>query len=544
MAETTDVCVVGSGFGGSILAYYLAHAGQRVVVLERGPRRRDASLQVPLRSRDLLEVTHTFNGDGIVILVGSAVGGGSLVYSGASLRAPSFVFEREEGGSRVWPRVLNRRSLSPFYLRAEQGLGVHQLGFEEVAKRGGTWAQRMNGLRYRVEPMRQATTHCVHCGFCNTGCRFHRKNHLTMNYLLGAERAGAEVRPLTEVTTIQPADGGYRVTYGPTDRSNLINPQAPNPGSTREIQARRVVVAGGTIGTAGLLLRSRRYLPNLSGELGRHLSGNGDLALMAILPRRRGLAGGGRVRQHQGVAMDTVCYEFLERHGFAIITQHELSLATVVNGAPRSGQWWGLDKKHAMRRYGDQMIGLAVIGVDGSPGRVEVAGGSPDELRLTPAFGVSAIDYPFDPETRRLFGDARGIVGDLVRRMGGELLDLTLNPSPSYPETAYSAHPLGTARMSDTPALGVVNADGEAHGHPGLYVVDGAAVPTALGVNPSLTIAALAERAADRLVRRLGRQPAAPPLSNPYVRRRRGETGAGLRPRRRRRRRKPRPERA
>src|SRR5438270_11756599 len=105
--------------------------------------------------------------------------------------------------------------------------------------------------------------------------------------------------------------------------------------------------------------------------------------------------------------------------------------------------------------------------------------------------------------------------------MGGELLDLTLNPSPSYPETAYSAHPLGTARMSDTPALGVVNAHGEVHGHPGLYVVDGAAVPTALGVNPSLTIAAPAERAADRVARRRGPQPAAPPLSNPYQRRRR-----------------------
>jgi choline dehydrogenase-like flavoprotein len=532
MAETADVCVIGSGFGGSILSYYLARAGQRVVVLERGPRRSDASLQVPLRSKDLLEVTHTFNGNGIVVLVGSAVGGGSLVYSGASLRAPSFVFERKERGSRVWPRELNRRSLNPFYLRAERGLGVHQLGFDEVAKRGGTWAERMNSLGYRVEPMRQATTRCVHCGFCNTGCRFHRKNHLTMNYLRGAEHAGAEVRALSEVTMVQPADGGYRITYGPTDRSSLVSPHAPSPGSTREIQARRVVVAGGTIGSAGLLLRSRQHLPNLSGEVGRHLSGNGDLALLAILPRRRHLAGQGRVRQHQGVAMDTVCYEFLARHGFAIITQHQLSLATVVNGAPGSGQWWGLEKKHAMRRYGDQMIGLAVIGVDGSPGRVEVPEGSRDELRLTPAFGVSAIDFPFDPETRRLFGDARRIVGGLVRRMGGELLDLTLNPSPSYPETAYSAHPLGTARMSDTPDLGVVDADGEVHGHAGLYVVDGAAVPTALGVNPSLTIAALAERAADRLVRRLGRKPAPPPLSNPYVTRREGETGAGLRPHR------------
>jgi choline dehydrogenase-like flavoprotein len=165
-----------------------------------------------------------------------------------------------------------------------------------------------------------------------------------------------------------------------------------------------------------------------------------------------------------------------------------------------------------------------VIGVDGSPGRV-LAG----EFQLTPAFGVSGIDYPIDPETRRLYDDARRIVGDLVERMGGTFLDLTFNPSPTQPETAFSAHPLGTARMSDSPELGVVDADCEVHGHPGLYVVDGAAVPTALGVNPSLTIAAVAERAAVRLVKKLGRKPAPPPLSNPHVRRRRGERGPGRR---------------
>ena len=216
-----------------------------MVVLERGPRRSDDSLQVNMRAKDLLEVTHTFNGNGLTILVGSAVGGGSLVYSGASLRAPSFVFERQEGGRRVWPKELTRRSLDPFYRRAERGLGVHQLGFEEVAKRGGIWGLHMNRLGYRVDPMRQATTRCIHCGFCNTGCAFKRKNHLTMNYLLGAERAGAEIRPLVEATTVQPADGGYRVTFGPTDRANLLSPRGPSPSERQEIQATRVVVAGG-----------------------------------------------------------------------------------------------------------------------------------------------------------------------------------------------------------------------------------------------------------------------------------------------------------
>ncbi len=443
------------------------------------------------------------------------MGGGSLVYSGASLRAPSFVFERSEGGRRIWPEELSRRSLAPYYQRAERGLGVHQLDFDEVAKRGGSWALRMNRLGYRVDPMRQATTRCIHCGFCNTGCKFFRKNHLTLNYLPGAERAGAEIRPDHEAVLVRSADGGYRVLYGETDKSSLTQPQAPDLAGAREIQARRVVVAGGAVGTAGLLLRSRPFLPLLSPHLGHHLSGNGDLALAAVLPEDTRLPGRGRSVQYKGVAMDTVCYEFLQKYGFIVITQHQLTPAAMLNG-DGSGQWWGLTKKQVMEEYGQHLLGLAVIGVDGSPGVVRTVPDASDEVSVTPALGVSNIDYPLDDETRRLYENARQTVGGLVERMGGTMLDVDLNISPNHAETSYSAHPVGTARMSDTPDGGVVNAEGEVHGYPGLYVTDGAAVPTALGVNPSLTIAALAERMAGRLVRRLGGSPVAPPQPNTH----------------------------
>ncbi len=527
MAERCDVCIVGSGFGGSILAYYLARAGQRVVVLERGARHRTEDLQVDVNPRKLLGITHQFLGNGIAILVGQGVGGSSLVYSGASLRAPTFVFEQRHNGRRLWPKELSRRKLDHWYRRAEHGLGTHRLGFDEVGKRGGVWGVRMNELGYRVEPMRQATTRCIHCGFCNTGCRFARKNVLTFNYLHGAEQAGAEVRPGREAVLVAPADRGYRVLHGPTDNSSLVRPRAPALSRSQELQARRVIVAGGTIGTAGLLLRSRPFLPGLSQQLGHNLSGNGDLALAAILPEDRHLPGDGRVRQYQGVAMDTVCFEFLESHGFIIITQHQLSPATLVNGGG-DGRWWGKKKKHLMKSYGERMLGLAVIGVDGSPGRVESSLGVGDETSATPAFGVSNIDFPLDDKTRRLFDDARRIVGRLVERMDGTLLDVDLTLSPTYDQMAFSAHPIGTARMGDSPDTGVVDADGEVFGHPGLFVTDGAAIPTALGVNPSLTIAAVAERMAARMVSGLGTKHAPPPVANPHVSRRHGE---GKRPR-------------
>jgi choline dehydrogenase-like flavoprotein len=515
MTEQVDVCVIGSGFGGSILAYYLAHARQKVVVLERGERRPDSSLQVDIDAKELTKITHQFLGDGIIVLVGSAVGGGSLVYSGVSLRAPSFVFERRQGGKRIWPKALSRHTLDPFYARAEHGLGVHQLSFSEVGRRGGTWALHMNRLGYRVDPIRQATTRCLHCGLCNTGCKFSRKNVVTMNYLRGAEQAGAEVWPGSEAIQIVPADGGYRVRYGEPDRLSLLQPAAPNLLHAKELQAKRVILAGGAMGTAGLLLRSRPWLPDLSLQAGSNLSGNGDLALMARLPADPSLPGRGLSMQQRGVAMDTVCYEFLESHGFVIITQHELSPATIVNGDP-DDLWWGLRKKQLMRHYGTELVGLAVIGVDGSPGRIIGNPSSSDEIKATAAFGVSGVRFPIDPETRKLWSDARRIVGGLVHRMGGEMVDLVLNASPDLDESAYTAHPVGTARLADSPRMGVADADGEVYGHPGLFIADGAAVPTALGVNPSLTIAAIAERVAHRLVRRLGRHQVDPPVANPH----------------------------
>ncbi|HYH59088.1 MAG TPA: GMC family oxidoreductase [Thermoleophilaceae bacterium] len=518
--ERTDVCIVGTGFGGAITAYYLARAGRRVVMLERGRRYRDDELQVDIDPKKLLPLVHQFTGNGLTVLAGTGVGGGSLVYSGASLRAPSFVFDRENARGRIWPRELSRRALDPWYRRAEAALGTHQLSFREVAKRGGVWARHMNALGYRVDPIRQATTACLHCGFCNTGCRFGRKNHLPMNYLLGAERAGAEIRPKSEAVRIAPADGGYRVTYGPPDQTNLMSPKGPS--ATTEIQAEQVIVAGGAIGTAGLLLRSRPFLPGLSQQLGKNLSGNGDFALAALLPEDPALPGNGLARQHEGVAMDTVCYEFLESHGFIIITQHQLAPATLLNGDAHD-RWWGRGKKDVMRDYGQRMVGLAIIGVDGSPGQVRTAVSSSDQYGLSPAFGISDIDFPVDRTTQKLYEDARRIVGGLLERMGGQLLDVAFNVSPTYGEMAYSAHPIGTARMADTPETGVVDAHGEVFGHPGLFVTDGAAVPTALGVNPSLTIAANAERMAAGLVRRLGKNLAPPPVANPHHRPRPGE---------------------
>ena len=225
--------------------------------------------------------------------------------------------------------------------------------------------------------------------------------------------------------------------------------------------------------------------------------------------------------------MDTVCYEFLESHGFVIITQHQLVPRPCRTAIP-DGSWWGLEKKRMMRR-----LRRPDAGPGGDRGRrqprLRCSPRRAERSELTPRIRSRGDRLPDRPETRQLYDEARRISADLCGAWAANLLDLTLNTSPTYDGDRLLRPPARHRADGDTPELGVVDADGEVLGHPGLYVVDGAAVPTALGVNPSLTIAALAERAAVRLVRRLGQKPAAPPLSNPYVRRRRRETGPGLR---------------
>ncbi len=495
--ERFDVAVVGSGFGGAIAAFRYAAAGLRVVVLERGAAIPDAELRQSERPDDLFRVftryQSTFVGGGgdtgLDVLTGTVFGGGSIVYSGASLRAPSFVFDRVGGdGRRLWPDDVTRTTLDPFYEMVEENLPVTQMlwrtddpsqAWRQVPRRGSAWAKVMRAAGHEVVPIRQAIQDCVHCGWCNAGCRFGAKRDLTKSYLPAAQALGATIRTGVEVLRLDRA----------SDRWQVLGVSRTGPGplhvgtETVLAEADHVVLAGGTIASTLLLQQSGISNPHL----GRHISGNADLPIAAFLADPTDV--------YQGVAMDTVTFDFLrpettgphEHDKFIVISQHMLPLSTLVvgHGGDDAPHAWGLAKKQRFADFGRHFVGLAVIGLDDQEGVLEGP-----EVHATDGVRLIPLRYVPSARTRAVWDRAKQVCRDAVEASGGTFVDLARELA--NPQTA---HPLGGARMAGAPSDGVVDADGFVHGTDGLSVLDGAMVPSSLGVNPSLTIAALVERA-------------------------------------------------
>ncbi|HVX19441.1 MAG TPA: GMC family oxidoreductase [Acidimicrobiales bacterium] len=512
MVDRYDVAVIGSGFGGSIAAFRYAAAGLRVIVLERGPAVPDAALAQSEAPDSLYRIYTRYQSvyvpatgrGGLDVLTGSVVGGGSIVYSGVSLRAPSFVFDRTEGGGRrLFPAAITRAELDPFYDLVERNLPVTQMvwrtgdpgeQWRQVPRRGSVWASAARLGGHTVLPIRQAVDDCLHCGWCNTGCQFGRKRDMTKNYLGAARRLGVEVRSGVEVDLVARVAGVWQVIGHPGPGAEGGSGQG-----VALLQADEVVVAAGAIGSTLLLQRSGISNPHL----GRHISGNADLPLGAFMPQRTDV--------YQGVAMDTVSFDWLRPEStgphaadkFIVITQHMLPLSTLIDGhgASRSGQpdAWGLTKKQRYRDFGSHFLGLAVIGLDDSEGVIDGP-----EVSVYQGNRLLPLRYEQSPASKAVWDRARTVCRGIVEDAGGTFVDV----AREYPNP-QTAHPLGGTRMAVARGDGVVDQDGRVFGQPGLSVLDGSIVPTALAVNPSLTIAALVERAMQRRLRAMGRPDAA-----------------------------------
>jgi choline dehydrogenase-like flavoprotein len=500
MPEKTDVCVIGSGFGGSISAYRLAKAGKKVVVLERGAYLKGEDYVQTLDFAKQKGVLRVLMGPGSAWLAANCVGGGSVVYSMASLRAPSMIFARRDAnGNRLWPEELTRKTMDPWYDLVEKNIGVTHLKWNQVTKHGGIWAKACDAAGYTCDPVPVAATDCLDCGWCNVGCKWDRKNSMILNYLAWAERLGTEVRPLREVLTIapNPTGKGYIVTYRKLD-SWLQEVDT--------IQANIVVVAAGALFTPQILLRSLPFLPQMSRHVGKHLSGNGDKIFFAVFPGDYHEGDSLETQWennvtdfYKGKVISTMTYEFLEE-GFTIQDiNYPPSLAFLFGRPAESPSYWGLSHKHWTRRFGRHTLGLAVfLAGETGDGEVLPAPVSGSLTSLGP-LEVAPITYNPSETTKALWNRATQRAREIVASLGGELMEVT---ATSY---AASAHPLGSCRMGRTADDSAVDVHGELHHYPGIFVTDGSAIPTSLAVNPSLTIAANCERICDWLTQNLDR---------------------------------------
>jgi len=508
----TDVLIVGSGFGAAAPALRLAQAGLGVTMLEKGPMVGPGQYRQTQDPKYLLNYLKGLGSEHLGLTYAEAYGGGSGFYEMVSLRAPSIAFaQRDARGRRLWPAGINREAMDPWYDLAESMLRVEQIGEGDVPRSGQVFAQLMTRLGYSCDRARYAVRNCLGSGFCVTGCIYGAKQSLHVNYLPQAIAAGATVTCDAEVLDIRAARGevsgpagwrgpGYRV------RCRLGGPK----GDLVEYHAGLVVLGGGTVGSARLLLQSANGLPNLSPHVGRNIAFNGSVKAAALLPDDMPDGDMYAGRSHPGM----ISYAFLASHGITISTVKPLPLQMMAAGRLRlddvhpTPKWWGAEHVALMKQVRHRMIILLSLGLTPPAGRITL------DAKREPRLSVEGL-----PEMAAYEARIEGVLRSILDRNGCR--PVSVEPvdrsGMAHPGAYYStAHQTGSCRMADTPLMGVVDANGEVFGYPGLYVSDGAAIPTSLAVNTSLTILANAERIAAGMVARLGRNQV-PSARNPML---------------------------
>ncbi|MFI9816567.1 FAD-dependent oxidoreductase [Saccharothrix variisporea] len=515
--ESTDVLIVGSGFGGAIAAYHLAAGGAKVTVLERGPWLESKDFEHDyLLGSSYTRIFDFVVGDGMSLLGGNCVGGGSVVYFAAMPRAPRFIFERKGSiGRRMWPSTINRDTLDPWYDKVSEALPITKQDWDEVTYAGGLFAAACNHAGRTANPVPVAidTALCTNCNWMMAGCKFDAKRSLLLNYLPAAIAHGAEIRPMHEVQKLtRTDDGGYRVSY------NVIHDvdYRVSVGSG-EIDAKIVVLAAGAGATPVILQRSEDTLGRMPHAVGRYFSGNGERLNTAIIDedKARDLLGLSREDDLSYAAnqigkgpcvaswdnLDGSLPEFsrfcLEQlyfpPGFGTI------LAQTPDALPGAPTWFGAEKKKIVEQW-QSWLTIFSMTEDDNEGVFGTPPPTGNAIRISQQMlGRGPIRY--NPTENTLFGwrQADATVKAIMEKDGLS----KVMPWTNDVVGAYTVHPLASCRIGDDPETSALDDRHELRGHPGIFVTDGAAVPGALTVNPALTIAALAERAMPGIVRAL-----------------------------------------
>ena len=511
---TWDYLIVGSGFGGSVSALRLVEKGHRVLMLEKGRRFRPEDfprtnwhlrrwlwmpklgLRGPFQMKFLRHIT---------ALSGVGVGGGSLVYAN-TLQVPGDGFF----DSPTWRHLGDwKAELGPCYERARRMLGVVPYPYKTYPDEVFAELARDIGREADFRPNDVAVffgrpgvtvpdpyfggegperTGCNQCGGCMLGCRHGAKNTLDKNYLYLAEKRGLEVLPEHEAVWVRPVEDGYEVEAleGPA--------RWWRPRRRRVYRARNVVLAGGVLGTVPLLLRlkaSPAGLPRLSERLGEFVRTNSEV-LMGIVSERRDRT------MSEGVAITS------------ILRTDEHSTLEPVRYPDGAGFFRVLMAPHGPGATAFERLWNALRFTVRHPWRSLKAFLVPDFARHTLILlYMRTIDSHLSLRPGRLFGAVRSVLAHGAAPTAAipeatELAERIAAKTRGYPaslatETVLgiptTAHILGGCVMGDSAATGVIGPDHQVWGYPGLYVVDGSAVSANPGVNPSLTICALAERA-------------------------------------------------
>ncbi len=515
-----DVIVIGSGFGGSVSALRLTEKGYKVAVLEAGARFADDEFpehgadarkflfrpEVGCYGIQRIDVVND-----CFILAGAGVGGGSLVYAN-TLYEPLDPFYRDP----AWAHITDwKAELAPFYDQAKRMLGVNEYAqmtpADEVMKKvademgvGDTFHPTPVGVFFggpeqppgtEVEDpyfggAGPARTPCINCGSCMTGCRHNAKNTLVKNYLYLAEQNGAVVHPLTTVTDVRPLpDGGYEVT------ARWTKAKLSRRTAVKRFRVEHVIFAAASLGTQRLLhrLKAEGSLPGLSDRLGMLTRTNSEAILWAT-------ATDDEIDWTQGVAITSSFHPDEHTHiepvrygkGASVMPLMATVLVDELEHEPRALTWlkelWkgrrSLRDLYNLRHWsGRTVVALVMQTLDNSITTVWRQRGPVGYMSSTQGHGAPNPTYI-------------PVAYDAVRRMARLMKTKSVFGSVGEPlGMPLTAHFIGGCTIGDSPEKGVIDPYQRVYNYPGLHIADGSAISANLGVNPSLTITAQAERA-------------------------------------------------
>jgi cholesterol oxidase len=498
--------------------------------------------------------------NGIDAICASGLGGGSLIYANVFLRKDERWFVKEDlahGGYENWP--VTRAELDPHYDRVEARVGVQQfpldqspydrtpkvLAYREAAERlkeqgsPAQWSLAPLAVTFANaespavpgEPIREAgnlhertRTTCQLCGECDIGCNYGAKNTLDYNFLTDAWNANADLRTRCEVRSFEPADsGGYLVRYVRHEPEAEGHPTKTAELPLHTLSCRHLILSAGTLGTTWLMLRNSHALPGLSrSQLGLGFSGNGDLLTFALRCSQRGPDGKREPRIIEAprgpVITSAIRMPDARDTGAEVPPEQDRGFYLEDAGYPQAVSWVleALEEPknlieviardvrsllhHPRHRHSEiggvlaNLLGdcelsstlfpLLGMGRDVPSGKMSLGG---ERLEL---------DFSKDGPSRSYFDRVRAYSREIAEELGGEFRE---NPM-WYEDRVITVHSLGGCRMGRSEHEGVVDPYGRVYGQPGLHIADGSVMPGPVGANPSLTIAALADRFADAIL--------------------------------------------
>ena len=586
MGNQFDAVIIGSGFGGSVMAFRLAQAGLKVCLLERGkPYPPNSFARAPYDlgknfwdpSSGLYGMFDVWSFKRSGALISSGLGGGSLIYANIHLRKDPQWFKEDKPDGTYEPWPITYEDLETHYERAEKMLNVQKYPLEHppydqtlktFALREADaklqlddqsthkWEKLNLAVSFRTKnvanpddddpanppvvgaqiPEAMPNYHtvalgremprstCRLCGECDIGCNFGSKNTLDYNYITAAihQRPNpAQVETLCEVKAIAPLDGsGYKVEFVRHDPKAVDPLTGKCPAPPRfTITCDRLIISAGTFGSPYLLLKHQANFPALTTRtLGSRFSVNGDLLSFIVksmekkngktVPRRLDPSFGPVITSAIRVG-DTLDGNGPQGRGFY----------TEDGGNPYLLSW--VSEVATLPAFAHRLVTFAKMALKYRLGLNNDANLSSEISNLLGPASASVSSFPIltmgrDFANGRLFlkdnlldcdwsQDKSQEYFDRVHRVGKAIanaLNAEYMDNPSYKKLhqVLTAHPLGGCPMGETAETGVVNSYGEVFGHRGLYVVDGSIMPGPVGPNPSLTIAAISDRAADHII--------------------------------------------